>query len=420
MMMTKLMHNWHLKLLSLSLAFVLWVVVINYDDPLETKTFEGITVVKQNEAAITGQDKAVAYLEGEVVDVVLRGKRTIIDKLTKAEITAYADLNRVSVTNAVAITIDAGEEVEVLRKTPNEMLISTENIESEVRVVQVQYSGELAEDYVKLNEIITPNQIELTGPTSKLGQVVSVIVPVEVSGAVDDVTSFVKPQLLDSNGNEVKGLEVSNNQIQVKVPIQKTKTVPIIVSTVGELDENYRLISMEIRVKSATVRGEDEDIEGFTKLLVSNVDLSLMTDATKIESVNLTDYLPEGVSLNGLAANAEIDIIIEPIITVNRWVEQADINVKQIPEGLQFQFVEEDPYMISVKGIYNELQELDTEDMLPRISLEDLRPGTHEVPLELTIPRGYELSSEEMPLVRIELTTAPVEVDQPQTTTSDE
>lgn len=414
------MHNWHLKLLSLSLAFVLWVVVINYDDPLETKTFEGITVVKQNEAAITGQDKAVAYLEGEVVDVVLRGKRTIIDKLTKAEITAYADLNRVSVTNAVAITIDAGEEVEVLRKTPNEMLISTENIESEVRVVQVQYSGELAEDYVKLNEIITPNQIELTGPTSKLGQVVSVIVPVEVSGAVDDVTSFVKPQLLDSNGNEVKGLEVSNNQIQVKVPIQKTKTVPIIVSTVGELDENYRLISMEIRVKSATVRGEDEDIEGFTKLLVSNVDLSLMTDATKIESVNLTDYLPEGVSLNGLAANAEIDIIIEPIITVNRWVEQADINVKQIPEGLQFQFVEEDPYMISVKGIYNELQELDTEDMLPRISLEDLRPGIHEVSLELTIPRGYELSSEEMPLVRIELTTAPVVVDQPQSTTSDE
>lgn len=419
-MMTKLTHNWHLKVLSLLLAFALWVVVINYDDPLETKTFEGISVFKQNESAITGQDKAVSYLEGEVVDVVIRGKRTIIDNMTKADISAYADLNRVSITNAVAITVDAGKEVEVLRKTPNEMLISTEDIESEVRVVQVQYSGELAEDYIKLNEIITPNQIELTGPTSKLGQVVSVIVPVEITDAIDDVTSFVKPQLLDSNGNEVKGLEVSNNQIQVKVPIQKTKTVPIVVSTVNELNESYRLISMELRVKTATIRGEDEAIDSVTKIVVNNVDLSLMTDTTKVESVNLTEFLPEGISLVGPAPNAEIDVVIEAIITVNRWVEQADINVKQIPEGLQFQFLDEEPYMISVKGIYDELQELETEDLLPRISLADLTPGIHEVSLELTIPRGFELNTEEMPLVVIELTNAPVEEEVAEPTSSDE
>ncbi len=408
-MMTKLMHNWHLKLLSLALAFVLWVVVINYDDPLETKTFEGIPVLKQNEAAITGQDKAVQYIEGETVVVVLRGKRTIIDKLTSADINAYADLNRVSITNAVAITVDAGEEVEILRKTPNEMLISTEDIESEVRVVQVQYSGELAKDHIKLNEIITPNQIELTGPTSKLGRVVSVIVPVEISEADDDVTSFVKPQLLDSSGNEVKGLEVSNNQIQIKVPIKKIKTVSVSIATSGELNENYRLMSMSIPVKTVTIYGEEEDLESITKLIVNNVDLSLMTDGTTSETINLATYLPEKVSLYDVAPMTAVAIDIEPIISVNRWVEQDDINVKQIPEGLQFQFIEEEPYVVSVKGIYSELLDFDTEDMLPRISLADLEPGIHEIPLQLTIGRGFELGIEEMPLVSIELTIAPVE-----------
>ncbi len=403
------MHNWHLKLLSLALAFVLWVVVINYDDPLETKTFEGIPVLKQNEAAITGQDKAVQYIEGETVVVVLRGKRTIIDKLTSADINAYADLNRVSITNAVAITVDAGEEVEILRKTPNEMLISTEDIESEVRVVQVQYSGELAKDHIKLNEIITPNQIELTGPTSKLGRVVSVIVPVEISEADDDVTSFVKPQLLDSSGNEVKGLEVSNNQIQIKVPIKKIKTVSVSIATSGELNENYRLMSMSIPVKTVTIYGEEEDLESITKLIVNNVDLSLMTDGTTSETINLATYLPEKVSLYDVAPMTAVAIDIEPIISVNRWVEQDDINVKQIPEGLQFQFIEEEPYVVSVKGIYSELLDFDTEDMLPRISLADLEPGIHEIPLQLTIPRGFELGTEQIPLVSIELTIAPVE-----------
>ena len=41
-MKERVSHNFGLKVLSLALAAVLWIVVINSQDPVETVTFENI------------------------------------------------------------------------------------------------------------------------------------------------------------------------------------------------------------------------------------------------------------------------------------------------------------------------------------------------------------------------------------------
>jgi len=43
-MRKKLLHNWVLKLASLALAMVLWFVVVQIEDPPDTKTFSNIAV----------------------------------------------------------------------------------------------------------------------------------------------------------------------------------------------------------------------------------------------------------------------------------------------------------------------------------------------------------------------------------------
>jgi len=403
-MMAKLTTNWHLKLLSIGLAFILWVVVINYDDPEISKSFEDVPVMKMNENAITSQDKAVDYLDGETVDVVLEGRRSIIDKLTVSDINAYADMTRVSVTNAIIISIEVDEDVTLVKKVPNEMLISMEDIRSELKTVQVRFEGDLAQDYVKLNEIVTPNQIQITGPESKLALVSSVIVPIKIDEAFDDVTVFVAPRLLDSSGNELRDLQVSEDQIQVKVPVQKIKTVPVKVATLGELNENYRLMSVGLSIDSVTIRGEEGALEDVASILVDDVDLSNLTDADTEKNVKLTDYLPEDVLPYKTSDNQQVLLSILPIINATRVVEQADVNVRLIPDGLQFQFVEEDPYPIGIRGIYKDLQAVDVEDLRPKISLDGLEPGIHQVFLEVTSPMNIVVTNEAMPLVTIELT----------------
>lgn len=408
-MVNRLMTNWHLKLLSVVLAFLLWVVVINYDDPQASKTFEGVSVVKMNEEAITSQDKAIEYLDGETVDIVVKGKRSVIDKLTASDINAYADMARVSVTNAIIITVEVEEDVEIVSKLPNEMLISMEDIRSELKTVQVRFEGDLAPGHVKLNEIVTPNQIQVTGPESKLARVTSVVVPIKIDNAEDDVTVFVAPQLLDANGNEVRALTISENQIQVKVPVQETKTVPVYVSTIGELGEDFRLMSIGLSVDKATIRGEAEDLEGVKSLLVDDISLIGLTDGDKVKEISLANYLPENVHIYDPAVNQQVRFDIRPIILATKVVEQSDINVRLIPEGLQFQFLEEDPYTLNLRGISDDLAAVEIENLLPRITLDGLTAGIHEVPLEVTAPRDVTITNEAMPVVTIELTVAPEE-----------
>lgn len=407
-MIKKLMHNWRWKLLSLVIAVVLWGMIISYDDPLIRVSFTDVPVIVENEEAITSQDRAIEYLEGTTVDILLSGTRSTMEKLSSKDVKAYADLSRVSITNAIDIEVEVNEQVEVLKKEPNEMLIATEQIKSMLKSVQVRYLGELAEDYINMSATVTPNQIEITGPESKIALVSSVVVAVDLDQAKDDVTVFAAPELLDSDSNEIRNLDVNIDQIQVMVPIQKIKTIPVIIQSVGELNENYRLMSISIETPTVTIRGEEEDLEGINNLIINDISLTDMTDETTSLQVNLSSYLPEKVDIYASATVSTVKVDIEAVINTSYIIEQEDINVTQIPEGLQFRFMDEAPYVIGVKGIYKELNELEIADLLPRISLRDLDVGVHDLSLDLSIPSGFELTSD-LPTVKVELTEKPID-----------
>ena len=70
-MKEKLTSNIGLKVLSLLLATLLWLGVINSQDPLETVTFTDIPVTIINEDALTAKDKIPEVVEGDKISVVV-------------------------------------------------------------------------------------------------------------------------------------------------------------------------------------------------------------------------------------------------------------------------------------------------------------------------------------------------------------
>ena len=104
-MKEKVTHNLGLKLLSVALAALLWLVVINSQDPVETVTFEDVPVTIINEDALTAKDKIPEVVEGDTISVVVEARRSICEKLTRADIIAEADFEKISVTDAVPIDV---------------------------------------------------------------------------------------------------------------------------------------------------------------------------------------------------------------------------------------------------------------------------------------------------------------------------
>ena len=105
-MKKRLTNNISLKILSVFLAIMLWLVVVNVSDPEKTSTINNIPITVTNEDAITGQEKVYEIVSGAKASVQVTGPRTIIDSLDKGSFRATADLSKLSMTGAVEVEVE--------------------------------------------------------------------------------------------------------------------------------------------------------------------------------------------------------------------------------------------------------------------------------------------------------------------------
>ena len=81
-MKKKIFHNWGLKLGSLVLAFVLWLLVIQIGDPKETEVFRNIQVKLINTELLDQQNKVYEVLDNtDKVSVTVRAPQSVINSL---------------------------------------------------------------------------------------------------------------------------------------------------------------------------------------------------------------------------------------------------------------------------------------------------------------------------------------------------
>ena len=82
-MKEKLIKNLGIKILSVCLAMFLWIIIINVDDPVKTRTFTNVPVQVLNENTLTSKNKAYGIVSGDTVDFTVTGKRTQLEELKK-------------------------------------------------------------------------------------------------------------------------------------------------------------------------------------------------------------------------------------------------------------------------------------------------------------------------------------------------
>ena len=74
-------NNLGMKLFSLPLAFVIWIIIINIDDPTVSRNFLNVPVELLNSDALDTLGKVYEIAEGKSVTVTVTGRRSIVDKV---------------------------------------------------------------------------------------------------------------------------------------------------------------------------------------------------------------------------------------------------------------------------------------------------------------------------------------------------
>lgn len=404
-MRKRILTHLDLKVISLVIAILIWIIVANVDDYKTTKQITGIEIEFVNGSAITEKNKVYEVPEGTTVDVVIKGPRSIVEGLTRDDFKAVADLSKMSITNSVMVDVSAissrvDKEI-TIANTSNAVNVEVENKIEKQLPITVKTTSSVAEGYAISNKSATPNLITVEGAESIVSTINEVYVEVDVSKANHDIVAYGEPVFLDFAGEVIDSAKFDYDvtSAEVTVQVKKTKELSVKVKTVGEVKDGYTISSIDYQPTSVVVVGEPEDLARVDEVVINDIKVT-NCDEDLETSVNLADYLPSGIVIADDTEEVMIKVKIEEVKEKNIKISNDDINIVGKDDAYTYSFVNKDGITVTAKGLKDVLDDLKVANLIPSIDVTDYKPGTYKIQVNLrdlsgvTIDDTYEIEIE--------------------------
>ncbi|MBR5422143.1 MAG: hypothetical protein IK115_13445 [Lachnospiraceae bacterium] len=422
MRLSKLTENLGLKLLALLVAFALWLIVINYADPMDTTSYSGVKVEIVNSDSLTAKGMCYEVLNhSDVVDVEIRAKRSVLDSLSYENIRAVADMENLSYMNTVTIQVYANksnDQLDSIRQSREQMELSVENLKEVPMTVFVDTLGEPAEGYVMGNVTQTQNSVRVSGPESVVDTIAWANCSVSVAGRNSDLSTSADIRLVDGNGDIVthENLKTNISTINVGVEILPTKAVDVIYNVSGEPAEGYVVSGEPVADRTAIyIAARNSVLNGISSISVPGSELNVEGEESSVtKELNLEDYLPDGVHLvmrDGFYGPVNVTVKIEELVSHSFSVPMRNLTAVGVPEGFEAEIflmaTEEDDgeahrvanLRITLNGVEDDFTDVKGSDILGEIRVDDFLAanqmenpveGYYQMPIVLTLPDGLD------------------------------
>lgn len=395
-------NNLGMKILSVFIAILVWLLVSFSNDPLVTRRFANIRVSIINGDKLTESGKTYSVESGDTVDIIVKGNQSVVNRLSKSDFRAVADLSQLTEWKTAAIHVTPlryADQLEINLGSIQVVSVSLEDISQKSLKVVVNTTGEPAAGYVVGPASSAPSLIDVEGPQSKVEKINAIAVSVNVSGERNEITEKFKTddfQILDEKGEEITAdqLSFAQKSLKAKVRILKEKELDIKLEAVGTPAEGYCLASLEYEPKKITVIGEKEDLKGLNSITLDTVSVNgLRKDYT--DEIELTDeFLRAETGRNLSLYQNDVDAIsikaiIEKEVTKTLPVKIEDIEVNNNTEDYKVSLKPGEQYAVTVSGAASVVKRLKLEYLRPSINMESIRLSGDNVREEHTMKFHY-------------------------------
>ena len=398
-MKIKIFENIGLKILSLFIAMLLWLGIVNMADPIVTRTFSKIPVEILNENSISDVNRVYEVVSGKKVDVKVKGKRSVVDNIEEEDFRATADLSELSKVNAVAINVvlkSGNGRSNVELDWGNAVLqVTLEKKVTDKFKVEVKTEGELDSHYVLGDVNVQPNIIEVSGGKSKISQIGSIGVVVYLDGKTEDFKDDLTPTLYDRAGNiitDTDNIILSYDTVRVSTTIMPTKTVPVEFQVSGKPKAGYRLVQTDYQPDTITVSRTKENLARLERLTIP---LTIHGEDRDVEKeIDITRYLSSVYQPTEESRMISVRCVIEKEGRRTYTLSNSDIKVVNLPNNLNFSYEEAtSKYTVVITGAEEDLKDMDIASLGAYIDVEDLAAGSHTVSLQYELPDGVKTKS---------------------------
>ncbi len=345
-MLKKLTKNIGLKLASLLIAFVLWLIVVNYADPVGSTTYSGVRVELLNGDKLLEKGKVYEVINNtNVIDVEIRASRSVLETLSYENIRAVADMEELSYLNNVKIQVytnKSNDQLDSIWQSRDQLELSVENLKEIPMTVNIAATGEPAEGYVMGNISQNQNSVRVSGPESVVNTIAKAECSVSVAGRTSDLSTSADINLYDKDGNIVKhdNLKTNITTINVGVEILPYKTVSVNYNISGKPEEGYTVSAGPTAdCNEVTICGRSNILNGISQLTVPAAEISVDGEnATFTKTLNLKEYLPDGIRLvpdeeSGFDGTVNVSVKIEKLVEKDISVPIRNLMLSNLPDG---------------------------------------------------------------------------------------
>ena len=412
----KLTDNLSLKIMSVAIAIVVWLIVVNIDNPVGTNYYTITDVELINKEYVESSDTigkmCMPEENQDSVKVAITASKKVRDRIRLSDITAVADLQQaVSLdTDPVMVPITvtclaSGVLPSDIKVTPQNLTVNLDEKETQEFVVNVSKGDtKPGKDYEVGSLTASPEKIRITGPKTLVNKIDKVNATIALDGNTEDYTQEVNLTIYDKNQealseSEMNSLRIENNaKVVVTAKLWKIRTgVKIAAGYVGTPAGGYQVGSVKTVPDTISVAGNTEGLESLSEndnmitIPADRIDIS--GESKDVErKISLKNLLPDNVKLTSDSSeDVWVTVSILPVGSQEFNLPTKNIEVKNKPDNLQVTF-ETAQIALRIKLESEDLEDLNiNEDVKAEIDLKDKEAGNYKVPVKLSLPDGYEM-----------------------------
>ena len=411
----KITDNIPLKIMSVAVAVVLWLIVVNIDNPIGTNyyTINDVELINKEyvESSDTIGKMCMPEQNQDSVKIAITASKKIRDKIKVTDISAVADLQQaVSLdTDPVMVPITVtcsvpGVSSNDIKVTPQNLSVNLDEKETQEFVVNVSRGDtKPGKDYEVGSLTANPEKVRITGPKTLVNKIDKVNATIELDGNTQDFTQDVNLTIIDKNqealsDSEMNSLRIENNaKVVVTARLWKIRQgVGISASYVGTPADGYEVGSVKTVPDTISVAGSTEGLESLAEnnnvITIPADSIDISGESQDVEKkISLNNLLPDNVQLTSDASeDVWVTVNILPVGSKEFDIPTKNIEVKNKPDDLQVTF-ETAQIELRIKSDTKNMDDLDAQkDIKLSIDLDGKKEGNYEVPVKVVLPDGYE------------------------------
>lgn len=385
------------KLASLLFAILLWVYVMDVENPEMLRVVKNVDITVLGTERLEGQNLVLLENALPPIDVTVKGRRTDVNNIDRSDIRLTADVSTLkqgkhTVILERSLNVDAVTVTALSRRSVD---LTLDRLAEELKPVEITFKGEGKPGFLTEAAAPDPPMILVKGPETLVRQVTRLQGEVEAASITAMTEAQIPVRPVNSAGKLVEGVTPAGRSVKATLSLFQVKTLTVNPTLTGKVPDGFELVDVQLNPSTVSLKGTEELLKDFIFLKTKPINLNAIAQT---DTVNVELDLPAGIAASDLEAPLKALVRIEAIKLRELTYNSEEIQFINAAAGTTGRLP--GPVKIRIRGIGSLVDAVRKEDIKLRVDLANQAPG--RINANVLYDVGAKYSSLQMDPSRVE------------------